>query len=558
MHKEWKGRGASEGMCAGTLWFPAPELDAVLAAYRADSSDAEKEKLAKAMESVANRLNALADAARERGETEQAEVLEAHALMAADPMIREETEKRIEGGMAAPYALREATEEQAAVLAALEDDYLRERAQDVRQAARAVILEICGVRASSIPQGKIVIAGKDIEPAQLAAVPKEQLAGVILCGGTLLGHVFILSRARGIPAVSLSEQDFAELAAGTEVFVDGGKGIVVSEPTDGERKAAEAAVAAEEYSEGPAVMADGHEVMLRANIGNAEEAEDSQKKGALGVGLFRTEFLFMGRDTLPGEDEQYEAYRDAVIACGHAPCVIRTLDVGGDKPLKAFPLPKEMNPFLGVRGIRAELLHEDVLRTQLRALMRAAACGHCAIMLPMVTNASEIERVRTIAQEELARLTAEGKEAVLPNIGAMVETPAAAILSRSLAKHAGFFSIGTNDLTQYTLATDRTNEAVADIGDSLHPAVLRLIKQTIGAANQEGIPVIICGEIAGDPLAAPILASMGRVALSMGAGSLPRIRKALKNTTLREVKERMEAVLQMEDAVQVREYLANK
>ncbi|MBQ2048375.1 MAG: phosphoenolpyruvate--protein phosphotransferase, partial [Schwartzia sp.] len=311
----------------------------------------------------------------------------------------------------------------------------------------------------------------------------------------------------------------------------------------------------EEALHGPAVMRDGAEVTLRANVGNAEEAVESQKKGASGIGLFRSEFLFIGRDSLPDEEEQYEAYKKAVEACGKAPCIIRTLDVGGDKKLPAFPIPKEDNPFLGVRGIRAELRNETVLRTQLRALLRAAACGHCAVMLPMVTNPSEIDRVKVIAGEELMALKEEGKEAVLPNFGAMIETPAAAVCAENIAKHAGFFSIGTNDLAQYTLAADRTNEAVADIGDALHPAVLRLIKHTIEAANAAGIPVTICGEIASDTLAAPILAAMGRVALSMGAGSLSRVRSALKEASMEEAKEKLEKALSLEDAKAVREFL---
>ena len=555
MRKELKGRGASEGIAFGAVWFPAKGISKIAEGYKKEDAQREREKLDSAVKRTAERMNSLADNARKRGETAQADVLEAHAMIVEDPLILEAADKLIEEGSGAQEAIMQAAEEQAKCLAAIDDEYLKERARDVRQAAHEVATELCGGNREAIPEGKVIIAGVDVEPAQIAAVPKEQLSGIILCGGTSLGHACILARERGIPAVSLNKTAFSELSAGIEVLVDGSCGAVIVEPSAEEIKKAEKTAVSEEVLHGPAVMRDGAEVTLRANVGNAEEAVESQKKGASGIGLFRSEFLFIGRDSLPDEEEPYEAYKKAVEACGKAPCIIRTLDVGGDKKLPAFPIPKEDNPFLGVRGIRAELRNETVLRTQLRALLRAAACGHCAVMLPMVTNPSEIDRVKVIAGEELMALKEEGKEAVLPNFGAMIETPAAAVCAENIAKHAGFFSIGTNDLAQYTLAADRTNEAVADIGDALHPAVLRLIKHTIEAANAAGIPVTICGEIASDTLAAPILAAMGRVALSMGAGSLSRVRSALKKVSMEEAGEKLEKALSLEDAKAVREFL---
>ena len=555
MHKELTGKGGSDGVGVGRIWTPVPKIEKVIKKYCAEDSEKECEKLAKAMEIVAGRFNDMADAARKRGESAQADVLEAHALMADDPMVREQTEERIKNGMDAIRALRAEAEEQAAGLAVLDDEYLRARAEDVRQAARAVIVELCGVSDDPVPEGNIVLAGEDIEPAHIASVPKERLAGIILCGGTPLGHIFILARERAVPAVSLSKKNFSELAPSMEVLVDGSRGAVVCEPDEKEKKMAEKTMDSEEVVFGPAVTADGVEVNLRANVANPDAAELSQKKGAAGIGLFRSEFLFAGKSGLPTEDEQYEAYRRAIVACGKAPCIIRMLDAGGDKPIEGFNLPKEMNPFLGVRGIRAELQNEDVLRTQLRALLRAAACGHCAVMLPMVTNPSEIDRVKKIAEEEYELLKKNGTEAALPNFGAMVETPAAALCADTLAKHAGFFSIGTNDLTQYTLAADRTNEAVADMGDALHPAVLKLIKRTIEAANGAGIPVTICGEIASDPLAAPVLAAMGRTALSMSVSAIPDVRKALGKAAIKEMKAKLETVLTLEDAKAVRDFL---
>lgn len=555
MRKELKGSGASEGIAFGAVWFPAKGISKIAEGYKKEDAQREREKLDSAVKRTAERMNSLADNARKRGETAQADVLEAHAMIVEDPLILEEAYKLIEEGSGAQEAIMQAAEEQAKCLAALEDEYLKERARDVRQAAHEVATELCGGNREAIPEGKVIIAGVDVEPAQIAAVPKEQLSGIILCGGTSLGHACILARERGIPAVSLREDAFSSLSPEMGVLVDGSCGVVIVEPSAEEIKKAEKTAVSEEALHGPAVMRDGAEVTLRANVGNAEEAVESQKKGASGIGLFRSEFLFIGRDSLPDEEEQYEAYKKAVEACGKAPCIIRTLDVGGDKKLPAFPIPKEDNPFLGVRGIRAELRNETVLRTQLRALLRAAACGHCAVMLPMVTNPSEIDRVKVIAGEELMALKEEGKEAVLPNFGAMIETPATAVCAENIAKHAGFFSIGTNDLAQYTLAADRTNEAVADIGDALHPAVLRLIKHTIEAANAAGIPVTICGEIASDTLAAPILAAMGRVALSMGAGSLSRVRSALKAVSMEEAGEKLEKALSLEDAKAVREFL---
>ncbi len=555
MRKELTGKGGSDGVGVGRIWTPVPKIEKIIRKYLAEDSSKECEKLAKAMATVAERFNEMADAARKRGEAAQADVLEAHALIADDPMVREQAEERIKKGMDAVHALSTEAEEQAAGLAILEDEYLKARAEDVRQAARAVVAELCGVSDEPAPEGKIVLAGEDIEPAHVASVPKERLAGIILCGGTPLGHIFILARERAIPAVSLSKKNFSELASSMEVMVDGSRGIVVCEPDEKEKKMAEKATEDKEVVFGPAVTADGVEVNLRANVANPEAAELSQKKGAAGIGLFRSEFLFAGKSGLPTEDEQYEAYRGAVIACGKAPCIIRMLDAGGDKPIEGVELPKEMNPFLGVRGIRAELQNEDVLRTQLRALLRAAACGHCAVMIPMVTNPSEIDRVKKIAEEEYELLKKKGTEAALPNFGAMVETPAAAVCAKTLAKHAGFFSIGTNDLTQYTLAADRTNEAVADIGDALHPAVLKLIQRTIEAANRAGIPVTICGEIASDPLAAPILAAMGRTALSMSVGAIPAVRKALGGVSIKEAKEKLETALTLDDAKAVREFL---
>lgn len=571
MQREFRGLGASSGIALGPALVWRPVQPASAAVRAAGSPEEETVRLQAARQAAEEELAELRDRAEREMGGEEAAIFSAHLLMLSDPALMGEAEELVRQGLSAEAAVEQATERQAALLAALPDAYLAERAADVRDVGGRLLAHLQDRRRPEprLEQPAVVVA-RDLTPSQTARLPKDLLLGIVTEAGGPTSHVAIMARALGIPVVVGVPGIVDATNSGDVVALDGDTGEVVVRPADEElarwRRRQELLEADRRRLAGlasrPAVTADGHPVSLLANISTPADVARALEMGAQGVGLFRTEFLYMDRDDAPGEDEQYLAYREVIERCAPHPVTIRTLDVGGDKQLPYLGLKREMNPFLGWRALRYCLDAPDVFRTQLRALLRAAAGGpgeaaRVGIMFPFVVSLEEIRRAK--AQVELARreLEARGAPHAGPvKIGIMVETPAAALMAERLAREVDFFSIGSNDLTQYTLAADRHNEHVAQIFDELHPAVLRLIEATIRAADRAGIEVSLCGELAGDARAAPLLLGLGLRKFSAAAPSLPRLKEKISATTLEEARGLARRALQAASAEEVRALLS--
>lgn len=558
------GEGVSPGVGQGCVWRGDTMLAKRADAYVPGTLAQESEKLSAASRAAAARMNQRAKELRAGGKMEAADIMEAHALLAEDPVLLAAIEKELARRKNAPEAVRAAAKEQADVLAGLEDAYIRERAADVRAVGKALARELLGAAEEIPTDGLLVLAGNDAAPEAFDEVPPDRLGGMILRGGSRTCHAAILARSRGIPAVVALGETLDKLAEGEMVIVDGNAGTVTAAPTPADL--AEAAASAKAWRKKQheakalageaAVTTDGCLLSLGGNVGSAEEVAAAVRDGADSIGLFRSEFLFLGRSTLPSEEEQYEAYRAALAAAEGRSCIIRTLDAGGDKPIPALSLPPGANPALGQRAIRISLARPDVLRVQLRAILRAGTAGAVGILLPLVVSRTEIAAVKTLLAEVKAELAAENIPfAAHVPLGLTVETPAVAIMADRLAREVDFFSIGTNDLTQYTLAADRTNPAVSALGDYFHPAVLRLIAQTAAAGQKSGIPVTVCGEMAGDPLALPLLLAMGVKILSMAPASLLGIKAAIHQLSRARAENLWAHVQTLDDAGDIRAFL---
>ena len=561
------GEGVSPGVGQGRVWRGDATLAKRAAAYVPGTSAQESEKLSAASRAAAVRMNQRAKELRARGEMEAAGIMEAHALLAEDPVLLAAIEKELARRKNAPEAVRAAAKEQAAVLAGLEDAYIRERAADVRAVGKALARELLGAEEEIPADGLLVLAGNDAAPEAFDELPPGRLGGMILRGGSRTCHAAILARSRGIPAVVALGETLDELAEGEMVIVDGNAGTVTVSPTSADLADAAASAKvwqekqyeAKELAGEAAVTTDGCLLSLGGNVGSAEEVGAAVRDGADSIGLFRSEFLFLGRSTLPSEEEQYEAYRAALKAAEGRSCIIRTLDAGGDKTIPALSLPSGANPALGQRAIRISLARPDIFRVQLRAILRAGTAGAVGILLPLVVSRAEVTAVKTLLAEVKAELAAENIPfAAHVPLGLTVETPAVAIMADRLAKEVDFFSIGTNDLTQYTLAADRTNPAVSALGDYFHPAVLRLIAQTAAAGQKAGIPVTVCGEMAGDPLALPLLLAMGVKILSMAPASLLEIKAAIHKLSRERAENLWLHVQTLDDAGDIRAFLQKK
>ncbi|QIN83259.1 phosphoenolpyruvate--protein phosphotransferase [Rubrobacter tropicus] len=538
MAVEFAGVGASEGVAFGPAYVHlGGEVEPERTRIPEGSFDEELARFRAAVEAVAGRL-------RETGENlkgdigeEEAAIFEVHAEMADDPELLEGVEERLRNLESPEAAVLAVGEEYAGGLAALEDEYLAARADDVRDVARQIAVEIMGGGAMGLEALRTpsVILARNLAPSDTARIPRGMALAFVTAGGSRTSHVSIMARSMGIPAVvGVGDALEAALNAGT-VAVDGGAGVAVANP-DPETLAAfeelrsrreEEQATLYEYRHVEARTADGRRIEVAANLGSASEAEGALEWGAEGVGLFRTEFLFMERDELPSEEEQYEAYSAVARAFGDRPVILRTLDVGGDKSLPGVDQPEEENPFLGWRGIRMSLEVPELFGPQLRAALRSAAHGNLKVMFPMVVDATEFRAAKRILGTCQEELEAEGVPTGPVEVGVMIETPAAALGAAELAREAAFFSIGTNDLVQYTLAADRGNEKLRHLQSADHPAVLKLIKMTCDAAGTAGIPVGVCGEAAGEPAMIPRLVELGVTELSMGAPAIPRAKQVV-------------------------------
>ncbi|HET7625301.1 MAG TPA: phosphoenolpyruvate--protein phosphotransferase [Verrucomicrobiae bacterium] len=491
-------------------------------------------------------------------------IFDAHLLVLEDRTLIDEVLRVITTEKVnAEFAFHTVAERYAKTLAAIEDDYLRERATDMRDVTTRVLNNLIGspgetdLRQLSEP---CIIISHDLNPSNTAQMDRAKVLGFATDIGSKTSHTAIMARSLRIPAVVGLKGASEELQTGQYALLDGFNGIVIINPTDqtlfeyGQliRKQVTLQEKLRDILLKPAVTLDGHRVFLSANIERAEDAKSVVEAGAEGVGLFRTEYLFINRDRMPGEEEQYQAYRQAAAALKPHPVTMRTMDLGGDKFLSHLQLPSEMNPFLGWRAIRICLQEREVFRNQLRAILRASAEGNIKMMYPMICGLEELNMANALVEEYKSELRAEGvafDEHL--EIGAMIEIPSAALIADSLAKRLKFFSIGTNDLIQYSLAVDRMNEKIAHLYEPTHPAILRLIKMTVDAARRHKISVSVCGEMAGDPVLTPLLLGLGVDELSASPPLIPQVKFMVRRLKLSEAKELAEFALDCESGSEI-------
>lgn len=565
-----KGKGVISGVAVGSILLAGQNLDSFLVNYQPGTKSAEQKKAANALMTVADNLKKTIEDMQAKGLKEQAGILEAHRLLIEDPAISEKVNEEIEETGNAPKAVLNAYEANAQMFEAMEDEYFRGRAVDMRDVGKRIAKHLLGIKEPEIA-GKVIVAGKEIEPSVIAGLPTDKIAGVILGAGSTTAHAVIIAKTRAIPTVVGVGDAIEQMADGDPAILDGETGDILIRPSAAERATYDEKIKKQEelkahYAELktlPAKTLDGKEVELVANIGSPADADAAIKNfGATGVGLFRSEFVFMGKQDIPQEEDQFKEYKAAVEKCatvthGEGLCVIRTMDIGGDKPLPYIQVGEEENPFLGYRAIRISLQRRDLFMPQLKAILRAGVYGKAAIMFPMVINVSEFLAAKEFVEEAKRELVQEGKEySDSVQVGIMVETPAAAVMAPILAKYVDFFSIGTNDLVQYTLAVDRGNAQIAYLYNHFNPAVLRLIKRTIESANKEGKWAGMCGEMASDPNAAIILMAMGIKELSMSAPSIPKVKERIRNITSERAKEILDKVMEMEDGDKIKDYIA--
>jgi phosphoenolpyruvate-protein phosphotransferase (PTS system enzyme I) len=530
------GVAASEGVAVGPVFVQAHgELEPERENISEDAVEEELGRFQNAVEAVVRKLSEMVDRLREDSGEGEAGIFEAHVEMAQDPEFHSEVEERVRGLESPEAAVLAVGEEFAEMFATMDDEYMAARADDVRDVASQIAAELMGGNAAGLEALKepSVVLARNLAPSDTARIPKGMALGFVIAEGSKTSHVSIMARSFGIPAVVGVGVALEEAFGAEVVALDGGEGYAVADPDpdtlagfeEKRESIADERAALEEYKYAEARTRDGRRIEVAANIGSAGEAESALEWGAEGVGLFRTEFLFMERPELPSEEEQYEAYREAAEAFGERPVILRTLDVGGDKDLPGVDQPEEENPFLGWRGIRMSLDVPELFKPQLRAILRAASHGNLRIMFPMVVDAVELRAAKEVIQECREELENEGTQFGEVEIGVMIETPAAAIRAADIAPEVSFFSIGTNDLVQYTLAADRGNERLRRLQSADHPAVLDLIRQTCEAARKAGIWVGVCGEAAGEPALIPKLIGLGVTELSMSAPSIPKAKK---------------------------------
>ena len=515
------------------------------------ADERERERLGEAIAAAREAITADRETVAARAGAADAAIFDAHLALLDDEAMLEPAHEAIATGATAERAWHDAAEQVAQRYRALDEPLLQERAADVLDVGRRVVAAITGEEAAGPTEPGIVLAG-ELTPAEAAGLDPGVVRGIATAHGSATAHAAILARALGLPAAVGLGDGLLQIADGTALLLDGEAGTLQVDPPDQvlreaeerRQRLVERRAAARERAHEPGATRDGARVEVFANLGAAAEAAKAVELGAEGVGLLRTEFLFLDRAELPGEEEQAQTLREIAVALEGRPLVVRTLDAGADKPLPALPMPPEANPFLGVRGIRLTLERPEMLATQLRAILRVAAEHPVKTMLPMVATLGEVRAAREVLGEARA---ATGIDAPM-ELGIMVEVPAAALTAARLAEHVDFFSLGTNDLTQYTMAAERGDERLAGLLTGPQPAVLRLVRATVEAAAAHGRWVGVCGELAGDPAAAVLLAGLGVTELSMAPALIPEAKAALRAVDLPAARAAAEAALDVEDA----------
>lgn len=561
-----KGVGASAGIGIGkVICIREQNLDYSQVQYQ--GREQEKARLKQAVETFCEKTQRMAEDIRQRVGQKESEILSGQVMMLSDPFMVSQMEDAIQSGSCAEAAVDTVCQMYIEMFSNVEDELMKQRATDIGDIKTRMLRLLLGVESvdmASLPKGT-VLAAKDLTPSMTVGLQKENVSAIITEVGGKTSHSAILARALEIPAVLGIPDALQQLTDGQTAIVDGATGQVLTEP-DAETLYHYTKLQEEQlrqkamlsiYRDKPTTDASGRSYQLYANIGSVMEAQAALENGAEGIGLFRTEFLFMDRPAMPDEEEQLEAYSSVSHLMKGKEVIIRTLDVGGDKEVSYLKMGSEQNPFLGWRAIRYCLSEQPLFKTQLRALLRAGAQErNIKIMLPLVTGVQEIRAARSLLEECKQELSREGLE-YDPKIalGVMVETPAAALTADLMAKEADFFSIGTNDLTQYTIAVDRGNAKVEQLYTTLHPAVLRSIRGIIHAAKQAKIPVGMCGESAADPLLIPLLMQFGLDEFSVSASSVLKTRKTISEWNREQVEQVAEQAMQLSTPQELDEYL---
>ena len=561
-----QGISGSRGVAVGNVYRYIQE-EIVIPDYNVTEDKVEEEigKFATAMASTLKQLDTIRKKALDEMGPEEAAIFEAHMQIAQDPSLSDGIKSLVESShMNVVAATAQTIETFANIFLGMEDAYMRERGADIKDIGDRLMRNMLGMnpRGLSHISGEVILVAHDLAPSDTAFLDKNVVKGIVTAAGGPTSHAAIMARTLEIPAV-MGVGDIESFADGDKAVVLGTDGIVEINPSDADwTEYTNQALAFQEELKRlresanlEATTIDGHHVELFGNIGKAKDAKHALTMGAQGIGLYRTEFLYMENDELPAEEIQFEEYKKVAQDMKGQPVIIRTMDIGGDKELKCLDLPSEMNPFLGYRAIRISLNRPDIFKVQLRALLRASAFGDIHIMYPMIASVEEVKQANAMLSECKEELEAEGKDFNKDiKVGIMIEVPAAAVISPILAKYVDFFSIGTNDLCQYTLAVDRMNEAIGSLYQPLHPGVLRLIKHVIDASHEQGKFTGMCGELASDPVATMILLGLGLDEFSMTASSIPLIKNILRSVSKVECEEVANKALTMDTAEEITEY----
>lgn len=559
---------ASPGIAFGkALLLQEDEIVLNTKSISSDQVEAHVQRFFDARDKTSKQLEIVKQKALETFGEEKEAIFEGHIMLLEDEELEEEILALIrEEKMHVDYAIHSIIEEQACTLESLDDEYLKERATDMRDIGNRFIKNALGINIVSLSaiDEKVILVANDLTPSETAQINLDYVLGFACDVGGRTSHTSIMARSLELPAIVGTNNITKKVKNGDTIILDAINNKIIINPSQAEITAAQKIqdtflAEKEELAKLknlPAITVDGHKVEVCGNIGTVKDCDGVLRNGGEGVGLYRTEFLFMDRSSLPTEEEQYIAYKEVAEAMdGHA-IIIRTMDIGGDKDLPYMDLPKEMNPFLGWRAIRISLARRDILRNQLRGVLRASAHGKLRIMFPMIISVEEIRELKAAIEEYKAELRRENiafDEEI--EVGVMVETPAAAAIAHHLAKEVSFFSIGTNDLTQYTLAVDRGNELISHLYNPLSPAVLTVIKQVIDASHKEGKWTGMCGELAGDERATLLLLGMGLDEFSMSGMSIPKVKKIIRNANFAEMKLMAEEALKLPTAAEIEAYV---
>ncbi len=564
----FRGIPVSAGVCRGKILVLVDPKDDAVPQYSVAEEDLDKE-LKRLDQGLADTRKEIAEVQQQVTQTlgvKDASIFDAHLLVLEDPTLIEEVTRRIQNQkINAEAAFHQFAEKYASTLAASEDEYLRERAADMRDVSSRILNNLTGRHQPSFLsdlKDPCIVISRDLSPSQTAMLDKRKVIGFATDAGSRTSHTAIMARSLRIPAVVGLRSISHELLNGQDVLLDGYNGLVVLNPTDqtlfeyGQvvKRQGSLEDRLREMKDLPSVTLDGVHITLSANIERADDIEAVKASGAEGVGLFRTEYLFINQEKTPSEEEQFEAYSRVAAALAPSPVIIRTLDLGGDKILSHLNIPQEMNPFLGWRAIRFCLQERDIFQAQLRAILRASVHGNVKMMYPMISGLDELLQANSLVEEVKDEL--RGKNIPFNSemeIGAMIEIPSAALAADILAKRARFFSLGTNDLIQYSMAVDRLNEKIAHLYEPTHPAILRLIKITVDAGKKEGIWTGICGEMASDPQLTPLLLGLGVSEFSVAPPLAPAIKYLIRHVKMSEAVVLAEAALHCESGADILE-----